>query len=152
MLLFLLLLILRKIKNIFQKKPTKIMEIKVSVGEVFDKLSILEIKKNKLTDADKLLNVQKEYDYLNQVLDSSRIADSVKFNHFYNQLLIVNTLLWDIEDGKRACERTQDFGEHFVQLARQVYIKNDQRAAIKKEINTYYRSEFTEEKSYAKYD
>jgi len=128
------------------------MEIKVSVGEVFDKLSILEIKKNKLTDPEKLQNVQKEYDYLNQILESSRIADSVKFNDFYNQLLEVNSLLWDIEDGKRSCERNQDFTETFVQLARQVYIKNDLRASIKKQINTYYRSEFTEEKSYAKYD
>ena len=127
------------------------MEIKVSVGEVFDKLSILELKKNKLTDADKLLNVQKEYDYLNQVLDSSRIADSVKFNHFYNQLLIVNTLLWDIEDGKRECERKKDFGEHFIDLARQVYIKNDIRASIKKEVNIHFNSDFMEEKSYAKY-
>ena len=128
------------------------MEIKVSVGEVFDKLSILEIKKNKLTDPEKLQNVQKEYDYLNQILESSRIADSVKFNHFYNQLLEVNTELWHIEDSKRSCERIQDFSLTFVLLARQVYIKNDLRAAIKKEINTYYRSEFTEEKSYAKYD
>ena len=128
------------------------MEIKVSVGEVFDKLSILEIKKSKLTDPDKLQNVQKEYDYLNQILDTSRIADSAKFKHFYNQLIEVNSLLWDIEDGKRACERNQEFGESFVQLARQVYIKNDLRAYIKKQINTYYRSEFTEEKSYAKYD
>lgn len=128
------------------------MEIKVSVGEVFDKLSILEIKKSKLTDPYKLQNVQKEYDYLNQILDTSRIADSVKFHDFYNQLMDVNNLLWDIEDGKRACERNQDFGETFIQLARQVYIKNDLRAAIKKEINIYFRSEFTEEKSYAKYD
>jgi len=128
------------------------MEIKVSVGEVFDKLSILEIKKSKLTDPDKLQNVQKEYDYLNQILDTSRIADSAKFKYFYDQLIEVNSLLWDIEDGKRACERNQDFGETFIQLARQVYIKNDLRAAIKKEINIYFRSEFTEEKSYAKYD
>ena len=128
------------------------MEIKVSVGEVFDKLSILEIKKSKLTDPYKLQNVQKEYDYLNEILDTSRIADSVKFHDFYNQLMHVNNLLWDIEDGKRACERNQDFGVTFIQLARQVYIKNDLRAAIKKEINIYFRSEFTEEKSYAKYD
>jgi hypothetical protein len=128
------------------------MEIKVSVGEVFDKLSILEIKKSKLTDPDKLQNVQKEYDYLNQILDTSRIADSAKFKYFYDQLIEVNSLLWDIEDGKRQCERFKIFDDIFVQFARQVYIKNDLRAAIKKEINTYFRSEFTEEKSYAKYD
>jgi len=128
------------------------MEIKVSVGEVFDKLSILEIKKSKLTDPQKLQNVEKEYDYLNNILESSRIADSAKFKHFYDRLLEVNSLLWDIEDGKRECERTQNFGQDFIQLARQVYIKNDLRASIKKEINTYYRSDFTEEKSYAKYD
>ena len=128
------------------------MEIKVSVGEVFDKLSILDIKKGKLTDPQKLLNVEKEYNYLNNILESSRIADSAKFKYFYDQLIEVNSLLWDIEDGKRECERTQTFGEQFIQLARQVYMKNDLRAAIKKEINTYYKSDFTEEKSYAKYD
>ena len=79
------------------------MEIKVSVGEVFDKLSILEIKKSKLTDADKLLNVQKEYDYLDKILDSKRIVDNSKFNYFYNKLLDINTLLWYIEEGKREC-------------------------------------------------
>jgi hypothetical protein len=119
---------------------------------VFDKLSILDIKKGKLNDPQKLFNVEKEFNYLNNILESSRIADSAKFKHFYDQLIAVNSLLWDIEDGKRECERTQTFGEHFIQLARQVYIKNDLRASIKKEINTYYKSEFTEEKSYAKYD
>jgi hypothetical protein len=127
------------------------MEIKVSVGEVFDKLSILEIKKSKLTDADKLLNVQKEYDYLDKILDSKRIVDNSKFNYFYNKLLDINTLLWDIEEGKRECERKKNFDNWFITLARNVYKFNDHRAQIKKEINTFFKSEFTEEKSYEKY-
>ena len=127
------------------------MEIKVSVGEVFDKLSILEIKKSKLTDADKLLNVQKEYDYLDKILDSKRVIDNSKFNYYYNQLLDVNTLLWGIEEGKRECERKQVFDNWFITLARNVYKFNDHRAQIKKEINTFFKSEFTEEKSYEKY-
>jgi hypothetical protein len=124
------------------------MEIKVSVGEVFDKLSILEIKKSKITDPEKLHNVEKEYNYLNNILESSKITDSAKFKYFYDQLIEVNSLLWDIEDGKRQCERFKIFDDIFIQFARQVYIKNDLRASIKKEINTYYKSEFVEEKSY----
>lgn len=127
------------------------MEIKVSVGELLDKITILEIKKNKIQDPIKLVNVTKEYDYLFQKLkEYNIIRDS--FKRYYNDLLEVNMELWDIEDGKRACERNQDFGDHFVQLARQVYIKNDLRASIKKNINIYYGSEIIEEKSYAKYD
>jgi hypothetical protein len=127
------------------------MEIKVSVGELFDKITILEIKKNKIQDPVKLVNVTKEYDYLFQKLkEYDIILDS--FKRYYKDLLEVNMELWDIEDGKRLCELNQDFGDHFVQLARQVYIKNDLRASIKKTINIYYGSEIIEEKSYTKYD
>jgi hypothetical protein len=128
------------------------MEIKVSVGELLDKITILEIKKNKIQDPLKLANVTKEYSYLLQKLNELDIIGRGSFNRYYNDLLEVNMELWDIEDGKRNCERTQDFGEHFVQLARQVYLKNDLRASIKKQINTNYGSEIVEEKSYTKYD
>jgi hypothetical protein len=128
------------------------MEIKVSVGELLDKITILEIKKNKIQDPLKLANVTKEYSYLLQKLNELDIIGRGSFNRYYNDLLEVNMQLWDIEDGKRNCERTQDFGEHFVQLARQVYLKNDLRASIKKQINTNYGSEIVEEKSYTKYD
>jgi hypothetical protein len=127
------------------------MEIKVSVGELLDKITILEIKKNKIQDPVKLANITKEYDYLFQKLkEYDIIRDS--FKRYYKDLLEVNMELWDIEDGKRLCELNQDFGDHFVQLARQVYIKNDLRASIKKNINIYYGSEIVEEKSYTKYD
>jgi hypothetical protein len=127
------------------------MEIKVSVGELLDKITILEIKKNKIQDPIKLANITKEYDYLFQKLkEYDIIRDS--FKRYFKDLLEVNMELWDIEDGKRLCELNQDFGDHFVQLARQVYIKNDLRASIKKNINIYYGSEIVEEKSYTKYD
>ena len=127
------------------------MEIKVSVGELLDKITILEIKKNKIQDPVKLANITKEYDYLFQKLkEYDIIRDS--FKRYYKDLLEVNMELWDIEDGKRLCELNQDFGDHFVQLARQVYIKNDLRASIKKNMNIYYGSEIVEEKSYTKYD
>ena len=128
------------------------MEIKVSIGELLDKITILEIKKNKIQDPDKLANVTKEYSYLLEKLHQLDIVGRGSFNRYFSDLLEVNMQLWDIEDGKRNCERTQDFGEHFVHLARQVYLKNDLRASIKKQINTKYGSEIVEEKSYTKYD
>jgi hypothetical protein len=126
------------------------MEIKVSIGELLDKLTILYIKKSKLKDPDKLANVSKEYEYLLTKV-SQKIKDDKQFERLCNSLVQVNSELWDIEHAKRESERNQDFGENFIHLARQVYIKNDLRAAIKKEINTHFKSEFTEEKSYEKY-
>lgn len=123
------------------------MEIKISMGELFDKITILDIKRNMLKDEKKLANVQKEYEYLVSKLNWS-IVSSVKYDVFYNELYNINRELWDIEDGKRQCEKDQDFGEHFIYLARQVYLKNDLRASIKKNINIFYQSEFVEEKSY----
>ena len=126
------------------------MEIKVSIGELLDKITILGIKLDKLENGEKRDNVRKEWDYL-----STKITESMKeddqFAVLFLKLLNINRELWDIEDGKRECERKKEFGEHFIQLARQVYIKNDLRAAIKKEINIHFNSEFTEEKSYKKY-
>jgi hypothetical protein len=127
------------------------MNIKVSIGEVIDKLTILEIKKAKLQDLQKLANVENEYNYLLDKLNETKITDHTSFKTYYNDLMEVNLQLWDIEDGKRSCEREKDFGEHFVQLARQVYIKNDLRASIKKAINIYYNSDIVEEKSYSNY-
>lgn len=127
------------------------MNIKVSIGEVIDKLTILEIKKAKLQDLQKLANVENEYNYLLDKLNETKITNHTSFKRYYNDLMEVNLQLWDIEDGKRSCEREKDFGEHFVQLARQVYIKNDLRASIKKAINIYYNSDIVEEKSYSNY-
>jgi hypothetical protein len=123
------------------------MEIEVSVGEIVDKLSILQIKKDNITDETKLSNIKNEFEYLyekvfNQLLIS--IED-------YNSLLNINKLLWDVEDEIREKERLKEFDEKFIELARKVYFTNDERAFIKKEINTKYNSGFVEEKSYKNY-
>lgn len=123
------------------------MEIEVSVGEIVDKLSILQIKKDNITDETKLSNIKNEFEYLyekvfNQLLIS--IED-------YNSLLNINKLLWDVEDEIREKERLKEFDEEFIELARKVYFTNDERAFIKKEINTKYNSGFVEEKSYKNY-
>lgn len=123
------------------------MKIEVSIGEIVDKLSILRIKKNNITDAEKLKNVVTEYDYLYSI-----VFDELKIDEkdFYN-LIIINEKLWDIEDKLRIKEGTQSFDNEFVELARSVYYTNDERAKIKKEINLKYGSLFVEEKSYQKY-
>jgi hypothetical protein len=122
------------------------MNINVSIGEVIDKWTILSIKALNITDKDKLVNVFKERTYLNTVIDPEILHDPLT-----DQLLVVNKNLWDVEDRLRDCERNKVFDDHFVQLARSVYILNDKRANIKKEINMKYGSEFVEEKSYQPY-
>jgi hypothetical protein len=122
------------------------MNINVSIGEVVDKWTILSIKALNITDKDKLVNVFKERTYLNTVIDPEILHDPLT-----DQLLVVNKSLWNVEDRLRDCERNKTFDDHFVQLARSVYILNDKRANIKKEINMKYGSEFVEEKSYQPY-
>jgi hypothetical protein len=122
------------------------MNINVSIGEVVDKWTILSIKALNITDKDKLVNVFKERTYLNTVIDPEILHDPLT-----DQLLVVNKNLWNVEDRLRDCERNKVFDDHFVQLARSVYILNDKRANIKKEINMKYGSEFVEEKSYQPY-
>lgn len=122
------------------------MNINVSIGEVVDKWTILSIKALNITDKDKLVNVFKERTYLNTVIEPEILHDSLT-----DQLLVVNKSLWNVEDRLRDCERNKVFDDHFVQLARSVYILNDKRANIKKEINMKYGSEFVEEKSYQPY-
>ena len=122
------------------------MNINVSIGEVVDKWTILSIKALNITDKDKLVNVFKERTYLNTVIDPEILHDPLT-----DQLLVVNKSLWNVEDRLRDCERNKVFDDHFVQLARSVYILNDKRANIKKEINMKYGSEFVEEKSYQPY-
>jgi hypothetical protein len=122
------------------------MNIEVSIGEVVDKWTILSIKALNITDKDKLVNVFKEKNYLNNIIPPEILHDSSIDN-----LLDVNKMLWDVEDRLRNCEREKLFDEHFVQLARSVYMLNDKRAHIKKEINIKYGSDFVEEKSYQPY-
>jgi len=123
------------------------MNIKVSIGEIVDKLSILKIKKNNITDESKLFNVITEYDYLYDVVFNQLKIESDDFNN----LLLVNQNLWKIEDDIRDKERDKVFDTEFIELARSVYITNDKRAEIKKEINLKYGSLFVEEKLYSNY-
>jgi hypothetical protein len=123
------------------------MKIETSIGEIVDKLSILKIKKNNIKDETKLININKEYDYLFQLtFDELKIEES----DFY-ELVIINERLWDIEDSIRDKERNSSFDSEFIELARSVYFTNDKRAEIKKNINLKYGSLFVEEKSYNKY-
>lgn len=124
------------------------MEIEVSVGEIVDKLSILQIKKENITDEIKLGNVTKEYLYLHEIVFAKL---NVSYDDQYVRLLKVNKKLWDIEDKIRDKERNKEFDSEFIELARLVYFTNDKRAEIKKEINLKYSSTFVEEKSYNPY-
>ena len=123
------------------------MKIEVSNGEIIDKLTIIQIKLERIKDKTKLANLQKEYNELFEV--SSAIIS--KSDTLYKSLYEVNCELWDIEDHIRDLERKKDFGNDFISTARAVYVKNDRRSEIKREINIKTSSGFIEEKSYEKY-
>tara|TARA_E500000178_G_C16344673_1_gene454803 strand:+ start:113 stop:511 length:399 start_codon:yes stop_codon:yes gene_type:complete len=122
----------------------------ISVGELMDKISILEIKQKNLKDKEKIKIVSRELESLNSCVQKDvHITDQIK--SLYEDLKKINTKLWNIEDGKRDCERNGDFGEKFIKLARSVYIENDQRAKIKNKINKLSGSNISEVKSHEKY-
>lgn len=123
------------------------MKIEVSNGEIIDKLTIIQIKLERIHDKAKRINLQNEYDELFSV-SSSIISTS---DVLYKSLYEVNCALWDIEDHIRDLERKKDFGADFVETARAVYIKNDRRSELKREINIRTSSGLMEEKSYEKY-
>jgi hypothetical protein len=123
------------------------MKIEVSNGEIIDKLTIIQIKLERIKDKVKLVNLQKEYDELIKA-SSSVIGTS---DPLYKDLYAVNCELWDIEDHIRDLERNKDFGVSFISTARAVYIKNDKRSELKREINIKTSSGLIEEKSYEKY-
>ena len=125
------------------------MNIEVSHGEIVDKLTILQIKKENITDQIKLDNIVKEYEYLFSVVENDLSISTSSPE--YLELLSVNKDLWVIEDDIRDEERQKEFDDNFVKLARAVYYTNDVRAKIKKEINLKYSSGFIEEKSYSNY-
>jgi hypothetical protein len=127
----------------------KNMKIEVSHGEIVDKLTILQIKKENITDPSKLDNIVKEYDYLLSIVEND-LGISTESPE-YLELLSINNELWVIEDDIRDKERVKEFDDDFVKLARAVYYTNDVRAKIKKEINLKYSSGFVEEKSYQSY-
>ena len=119
----------------------------ISAGELIDKITILEIKKNKISDKDKLNEVDKELSSLNETLKKSIIENS-KISVFKKQLKDINLKLWDVENGKRLAEKNNDFGPRFIELARNVYRFNDERAKIKLKINETLRSNIKEIKSH----
>ena len=128
------------------KKMDKILA-EISAGELIDKITILEIKKEKIINKEKLIEVDKELVSLNKTLKKS-INDESKISSFKKDLKNINLKLWDIEDGKRSAEKNNKFDEKFIQLARNVYKFNDERAKIKLAINNALGSNIKEVKSY----
>ena len=127
------------------------MKIEVSNGELLDKISILELKMLKIEDEDKLVNIKKEFETLNPLCVKLFEKFGGQLQNHYLELARINGLLWDIEDWIRDCEREKKFDEEFIQLARSVYVTNDQRSEVKKIINIITNSGLVEEKSYKDY-
>tara|TARA_B100001029_G_C14839763_1_gene327679 strand:- start:235 stop:624 length:390 start_codon:yes stop_codon:yes gene_type:complete len=124
--------------------------IEISIGELLDKISILEIKDVKIKDPKKLEYISYEYSILKKQLDDNvKIDDNL--NKLFQSLKEINSKLWDIEDSKRQCEKDKDFGEKFIKLSRDVHFLNDNRAKIKLEINSYTGSKIKEIKEYRDY-
>ena len=124
--------------------------VEVSVGELFDKISILEIKKEKIKDTDKLNFINDEYDVLKEQMDNHVKSDE-KLEKLFKKLKEINFKLWSIEDEKRMCEKNSNFGEKFIKLSRDVHFLNDDRAKIKLEINNLTGSKIKEIKEYTGY-
>ncbi len=124
------------------------MQVDISIGELVDKVSILKIKSRKIQDPEKLKNIYHELELLSQKMESAGITLQ---SPEYRKLEKINTVLWDIEDQIRLKEAKKSFDKEFIQLARSVYLQNDERATVKREINRAYGSELMEEKSYTPY-
>ena len=124
--------------------------VEVSVGELLDKISILEIKKEKIKDAEKLKFINEEYEILKSEFDKNVKSDD-RLTKLFEVLKEINSRLWIIEDDKRLCEKNSDFGEKFIKLSRDVHLLNDNRAKLKLEINNYTGSKIKEIKEYTKY-
>ncbi len=124
--------------------------VEVSIGELLDKISILEIKQGKIKDPEKLKFINNEHSILKDQLNKNVKSDD-KLNDLYQSLKEVNSKLWVIEDDKRQCEKEKDFGEKFIKLSRDVHFLNDDRAKIKLEINNHTGSVIKEIKEYTSY-
>ena len=124
--------------------------VEVSVGELFDKISILEIKKEKIKDLEKLKFINDEYTVLKDQLNKNVKSDE-KLSELFNSLKEINSKLWVIEDNKRLCEKNSDFGEKFIKLSRDVHFLNDDRAKLKLEVNNHTGSKIKEIKEYTSY-
>tara|TARA_B100000497_G_scaffold104575_1_gene120349 strand:+ start:284 stop:673 length:390 start_codon:yes stop_codon:yes gene_type:complete len=124
--------------------------VEVSIGELLDKISILEIKQEKIKDPEKLKFISNEHSILKNQLDENVKTDD-KLNKLFQSLKEINAKLWVIEDDKRLCEKEKDFGEKFIKLSRDVHFLNDDRARIKLEINNHTGSTIKEIKEYTNY-
>ena len=124
--------------------------IPISWGELFDKITILQIKKENLQEKNALKNIKVEHDQLNKIYNSNFLEDE-NAKRFMTSLKQINKKLWDIEDKIRDKEKSKEFDREFIELARNVYFTNDERSRIKKNINKTYGSQIIEEKSYSKY-
>ena len=124
--------------------------VEVSVGELLDKISILEIKQEKIKDPEKLKFINDEHGILKDQLDNNVKSDE-KLNTLFQSLKDINAKLWVIEDNKRLCEKNSDFTENFIKLSRDIHFLNDNRAKIKLEINTHTGSKIKEIKEYTSY-
>ena len=124
--------------------------VEVSIGELFDKISILEIKQEKIKDPEKLKFIKNEYSILKDQLKKNVKSDD-KLNNLYQSLKEINAKLWIIEDDKRLCEKEKNFTEKFIQLSRDVHFLNDDRASIKLQINNHTGSKIKEIKEYTSY-
>ena len=122
----------------------------ISTGELLDKISILEIKLEKIKDKENHEEINKEYKILKKA-QNSNIEITEKIKYLFNEIKNVNRNLWDIEDKLRICEKNKDFGENFIELARSVYLNNDKRSKIKSEINKILGSNIREIKQYVNY-
>ena len=129
---------------------SKKIQSEISAGELLDKISILEIKIDKIKDKDNQIEINKEYKILKETKDLN-IKTTVKIESLFSELKKINLNLWYIEDKIRICEKNKDFGKNFIDLARNVYLNNDKRAKIKSEINKLLDSNIKEIKQYADY-
>lgn len=132
------------------------IDIPCSYGELIDKITILRIKRDKIADVTKLANIHTELQILESKVEglTAVYTDEVvinQLNQYFNCLKLINLKLWDIEDSIRECERNKDFGEAFIELARSVYMTNDERSDVKRQINVLLGSRIVEEKSYKEY-
>ena len=124
--------------------------VEVSVGELLDKVSILEIKKEKIKDSEKLRFINEEYNILKEQLKTN-VKNDEQLNKLFQSIKEINSKLWVIEDNKRMCEKNSDFGEKFIKYSRDVHFLNDERAKIKLEINNLTKSKIKEIKEYINY-
>ena len=126
------------------------VSVEISPGELIDKITILEIKLDRIENAEKLVNVKHEFETLTTARDGT-LKQTPELDRLSAELKKANESLWEIEDDIRDCERAKDFGDTFVELARAVYLNNDKRAQLKRQINELLGSSLIEEKSYAAY-